>query len=320
MSENATEVVARKRFFFPPQWSDISGHLPDVLSVGISAPFQQFGEAFRRNVLGCMAMMAVPFRMAVASLHQRRHQAIHTAEAIRARAHLRPDGTVPDWAKAEAAEVANRRIRQEWNDPEQQEGNAKRVLLELGASLADEEMDQAAGELLRQGVVATWGSLEVFVRDYFVALLNSRSEFAVTLTESEKTRRLFDIKSVSFGVLALHGFNVRLQLGNLFAQQHDLDSVPSMKSVFGVLFPENVGLRKALDDRQLWALYQRRNLIAHRRGVVDKQYCEATGDDLPTGSELAINPGEVEGYIRCCCEVVAQLLTEIKPGSPEVLG
>jgi hypothetical protein len=104
-------------------------------------------------------------------------------------------------------------------------------------------------------------------------------------------------------------------MGELLASQYDVDTIPSMKIVFNVLFPDRVDLWAALDDRRLWTLSQQRNFIVHRRGIVDSQYQKATGATLPIGAELTASPEELECYMRSCCSVVRELLLAVSGGS-----
>jgi hypothetical protein len=112
MDEKEESILARAHFFFPPKWKELSGW-PNNLGTAIPDQFHLLMEASRRNILGCVAMVSMHFRMAISSLHQRRYQAIHTAERIRARAHIQENGTVPDRAEIAARETANRRMEEE---------------------------------------------------------------------------------------------------------------------------------------------------------------------------------------------------------------
>jgi hypothetical protein len=307
MAQDNLAAGVRERFFFPPSWEVLSGPLGEVID-STPGPLRDLGRAFKRNVLGSVATLSMPFRMAFASVHKRRFQAIHTAERIRARAHLQPDGTVPAWAEEAALKKARQLLDEECQGEDSRGIIIDQTVEELRSSLHDQQLSVAATELLRQGVILTWGSFEVFVRDFFIIHVNSSPELGRELVESDKTKHLFQLKNVPFTVLAEYGFSVQSRLGELLAGQYDLDSIPSMKAVFSVLFPTSAALRTALDDRPLWVLAQRRNLIVHRRGLVDSQYLDATGEIQAAGSELSVLPDEVECYMRSCCEVVRQLL------------
>jgi hypothetical protein len=51
-----------------------------------------------------------------------------------------------------------------------------------------------------------------------------------------------------------------------------------------------------LGHKDLWILNQRRHLIVHRRGVIDREYLEKTGETLEIGDLLTVTPQEITGY------------------------
>lgn len=104
--------------------------------------------------------------------------------------------------------------------------------------IQDQEMETAAGELLRQAAVMIWGAFEVLCKD------------------------------------ALEGQD----------------------------------LQKHLRNPKLWLLQQRRHLIVHRRGVVDKQYLEKTGEKLNVGEQLLPTPAEIEEYFKDACDAAIALI------------
>src|SRR5262249_22398076 len=221
------------------------------------APVQVVGQAFMSNLRGVGSMLLVPIQMTADMVVRQGLQAFSTAQEMQ--------------EKQQQKEVL-RADKTWWEDQELQDaasGFLTTVLHELRMSIKGAQVSIAAAELLRQGVILTWSSLEVFVRDFFVVTVNSRTELAVRLVEANETRKLFEMKNVPFTVLASYEFNVQSRLGELLAAQYDLDSIPAMKAVFNVLYPTNLALRDALDNRALWTLAQRRNLIVHRRSIVD---------------------------------------------------
>ena len=74
------------------------------------------------------------------------------------------------------------------------------------------------------------------------------------------------------------------------------------------LFPANVRLRTALTQRDLWTLFQRRHLIVHRRGIVDRRYLEATGEGREMGARLAITPQELTKHLGVVVEAAGALV------------
>jgi hypothetical protein len=81
-------------------------------------------------------------------------------------------------------------------------------------------------------------------------------------------------------------------------KQQEFSDLKTIKAVFAVLFPSNTDLNHALAQRDLWMLYQRRNLVVHRRGVIDQAYLDATGEILTTGTRLVVSPEAFEIAVR----------------------
>jgi hypothetical protein len=86
-------------------------------------------------------------------------------------------------------------------------------------------------------------------------------------------------------------------MGTFLLQAADFSELAVIKDTYSVLFPSDNSLRTALNEGTLWTLYQRRHLIVHRRGVVDRQYLENTGETLEIGSQLVVSPEDIKNYI-----------------------
>ena len=69
---------------------------------------------------------------------------------------------------------------------------------------------------------------------------------------------------------------------------------------------------KLLADRRLWDLCQKRNLIVHRRGLIDQQYLKSMGDDSPIGAELWITPDEIEELLGVVLSIGTSVICEVK--------
>jgi len=305
--QTACEAQARLRFFFPPTWKRLAGPLAVEID-SAPPPFHALGHAFRRNIVGAVASVSMPFKMAFASIEQRRLQALHAAERVRARKRRPKEGTAVGSSEETVLQTARERMQAEWQNLDFRTKVADQVFLELVRGLDNEALSAACAELLRQGVELAWGALEVFARDFFVAIVNVRTELARRLVESDQTGHAFQLQSVPFALLAEYGFNLRSRLGQLLAARYDIGSIPAMRAVFGVLFPDNGPLAAALDDRMLWLLAERRQLIVRRRSLVDANYVKAAAEPLPLGSELIVTPDDLERYMRSGCDVVRQLL------------
>lgn len=81
-----------------------------------------------------------------------------------------------------------------------------------------------------------------------------------------------------------------------------------MKVVYRVIAPSDQELMKALGNRELWILNQRRNLIVHRRAIVDEQYLANTGESLQAGQEIVITPQDLDRYLSVTRDAGIELI------------
>lgn len=108
--------------------------------------------------------------------------------------------------------------------------------------------------------------------------------------------------------LAAYDFDLSKSLGTILSQYENLNDLPGIKDVYLALFPGRPTLVASLSDPSLWLLFQRRNLIVHRRGIVDGQYRDKTGDDKPIGERLLVVPREVACYVASVVAAGTEML------------
>ena len=157
----------------------------------------------------------------------------------------------------------------------------------------DPSIAVALQELMRQGIVLAWSAIEALANDLFRSLLNDNPTLSEALFHDERTKKRFQLRD-AMGILASRNYNLSDHMGDVLNECCKLDDVDSIRCVFDALFPNGEKLRNTLADERLWKLFQRRNLIVHRRGIVDQMYIDNTGDNVALGSELAISPADVD--------------------------
>ncbi len=110
------------------------------------------------------------------------------------------------------------------------------------------------------------------------------------------------------GLFEEFGYDLSVRMGEVLTVNCKLDDIQAIREVFDVIFPNNGKLRSLLLSTDLWVLYQRRNLIVHRRGIVDRAYLANTGEELELGAELFISAGKLEDYLLLVRDVGTELL------------
>jgi hypothetical protein len=166
-------------------------------------------------------------------------------------------------------------------------------------------------ELHRQGVVLLWGTFEMFSRDLFVLLLNSKPKMVRKLLDSPATKRLFNIKAIPFEELEEYGFNFSENMGTYLLSLHDLNDLTAIKDVYKTLFGQKRKLREYFSKSELWLLYQKRNLIVHRRSIIDKQYLQNTGETAKLGTELVVTAKSLDESLELIKDLGGELINVV---------
>ncbi len=118
------------------------------------------------------------------------------------------------------------------------------------------------------------------------------------LAQDTSTRKRFEVERFSLDTLVKHGFDLSNRVGTVLVSQQDFGDLPTIKTVYPVLFPGSGELLERLNDPDLWLLYQRRHLLVHRRGIVDQTYLDNTSDTAPINAPLPLKPKDFEVHFK----------------------
>ena len=279
----------------------------------IAAP----AKVFLENIKAAVITAKIPYTFAITSiltarfrLLKIRHRILVERDALTTIKDIDREKTPEEQSGQDLAahERALKEFLEDQKDPAAKSQIKNEWCTVLIDGLQDKQMEPAAKELLRQAVVMIWGAFEVLCRDIFVGHLNKNPIEVQKLTADSDTKKIFQAKAIGLEELSAYGFDVSKNLGDVFANTHDLSSLGAIKQTFNVLFPTNQGLHDQLRSQKLWTLHQRRHLIVHRRAVVDKQYLEKTGEQIEVGQQLTPTPAEVEEYIKLVCQAACALI------------
>jgi hypothetical protein len=301
----------RDVFLVPPEFSVLAEPVVSITEA-LHPTHKAIALAFLDNLHSVVRTLSIPFQYTYAQVQSLHHQRFVLAERIRAQ---KLPGE-PDSAEDQASRnrLAAKKAQDGFNQFAETDGRKimPREVLERLASLKDDpEGLTAARELTRQGVTLVWGAFEVLARDLFVELLNRFPGRAEMLLSNPSNRKRFGIDKLDWATLSSYGFDLSQNVGTLLAQRADLDDVPTIKDAYGALFPEAGALIEKLADRRLWVLFQKRNLIVHRRGIVDQQYKDKTGEEIPLGSQLWVAPIEVESFLSATVITGSELIKQV---------
>ena len=303
VSPNTASII-RTVFLVPPDFATAATPLRE-LAASAQIGLRTISTSFIDNLHGVVRTLSIPFQYTYSQVHGLHWQRIHMAERIRARG-------ITNEEEREPAALAS--AEEKFDAYLQGEGREKVIgdVLERLLSLKNEpESLAAARELTRQGVVLTWSAIEVLARDAFVYLLDSKPAYAELLLADPANRKRFSTERIEWHTLATFGYDLSSSLGSYLISKSDLKSVLAIRGAYGALFPAAAELQRLLGDRRFWNLSHKRNLIVHKRGIVDQQYLDATGDKLVVGDTIWVEPGEVEDLLETTLKVGLEIVRQV---------
>jgi len=311
---NALVRKVRAAFFVPPEGEEVLFELSQFTSA-LSPPFVEIAGAYRANIIGLLATISFPYTLAHAAALDRHYQRLSSAERIRSLKLLPKQGEssvdLTQRRDAAARETADHAMVQFLGSSEGRDAVIHDSISFLARSLGTASLSESANELVLQGLVLCWGAFEVLARDCFVALLNLRPTLAEQLLKDPVAKRRFELAKVSLETLAAHDFNLSKKMGVILAEQQDLSDIHSIKAVYEALFPADTKLRDAIGSTDLRVLSQRRNLVVHRRGIIDEVYIRATDPPQKAGEKLRLEPDELEKQIQSSARAAAEILKAV---------
>lgn len=144
--------------------------------------------------------------------------------------------------------------------------------------------------LLHQACILIWSAVETFSKQTFIEAVNRRPSLYNKVVAVPELKERFALSNSTWtNLLQEHDFNLNGKLGTIIAANRDFSSPQLLKDLFPAMFKGLSSLGFGLDDNQwkaFWELGQRRHLIAHRCGVVDKEYMNKTSDECQQVGKL----------------------------------
>lgn len=289
----------------------------------------EIAQAFVGNLYRAQTTAAMPYSLTVQAVRRRRFEALFAAGRIRALKLTRPGQQIsPDQIKA-AADWAHEELKKE----EKNETSsrlpqlAESVLSEFEAQLQDTEFAVANQELFYQTLVSVWGALELLANELTIALLNEFPRIAARMLREAPAKRHFGANLIGLDTLEENKFDLSSRMGDVLLGDRGLSSLDAIRDVFSIIYSGAKHTHNALNSTNLWLLWQRRHVVVHRRGVVDRAYLEKTGDDKQLlGKPLQINADDVdlafEGVIQAGLGLLSTdpiaLMAPVGTGAPKL--
>jgi hypothetical protein len=289
----------------------------DELIRGLPIDYKTIADSFKHNITAVMSTTGVPVAIVASIISNyrvhdlfRRHGMNQIIEGKVEDAKNIDDKQKSEWYKI-ATKLHEEEMASQGEAFHHITDNINDFLLSI---LKDRQFEIAAGELILQGVVLTWGAFEVLSRDIFITYLNRNPDKAKGLMTDENTKRLFVRKSIDIELLHNYSYDISNSMGEVLCEMHEISSITTIRNVYKSLFPASKDLIQKLMDSNLWLLSQQRHLIVHQRGVVDKIFIDNTNLDLPIGSTIRVTPDELETFLSIVrdtgCEIIKAVCSE----------
>jgi len=266
-------------------------------------------ESFRKNCHALTLTMYLPFKMCLAAAERERYSKVLAAERIRM---LMPvhEGLPEEEKERRAAELATEKFAVECASDPGKSAIFVHAFFHFEELARDASIAVAFRELMRQGIVGAWSAIEALANDLFCSLVNEKPALSDLLFQDDRTKKRFQIRD-PMSILVSHDYNLSGHMGDALNRSCKLDDVDAIRCVFDTLFPDDKELRLQLADERLWKLFQRRNLIVHRRSIVDHAYLDNTGESLSLGSELPTTASDVDKAMAVVVRVGMELLSTV---------
>jgi hypothetical protein len=267
----------------------------------IISPFSSILQAFKANLRSAVRVGEIPFQLAQSAVLQKRYAQLLIAEKIRCRTKVERGQITESKVEREASRCASESMTEELNHKTVIERHADETLNNLDNHLKDPEFKTSAQELLRQVLVMTWSAFEILVNDTLRTLLNSKPSIIKRFADNRPYRDVLSARTL-MEALEESNFNLSASIGDVFCDIVNLDSLEKIRDAIHIGLT-NPTVDTALKDERLWKISQQRNLIVHRRGLIDTKYVSRTSDDGPIGEPLVLNRYYIEAsleFIREC--------------------
>lgn len=258
-------------------------------------------NAFRSNIMNACSVALIPETMANTAAASQYFRNLLSAENIRQLKTSKPGEGLNEEQEAAALEIAQKRMREAILDEAVVKRLSDNAEAELAAHLNSPEFQTSAEELLRQVLVLCWNSLEILVSDVLQSVLNTKPSLVLRLTSSRDVKDFFTPQSLT-DALEENGFDLSGCVGDVFVDRVRFDNLPRIKGVLCALLADE-DVNASLKASSVFQLFQQRNLIVHKRGMVDRKYASKVSDQPTVGSLFTPEAP----YIKECIGLVSSV-------------
>lgn len=183
------------------------------------------------------------------------------------------------------------------------------------------EWHSAITLLKSTALISAWTVFETVSKDVWTIAINARPMIYGQPTfkniQDKCDEGGLSAKTISVGLAARYGFDLRACLGTLLSDRFAFTSVDGITKAYSASFKDISSIKTFLTELTLTELEKTRNLLVHRAGYIDETFKRLTGNSQPVGSELALSDEMLERNIKASfaatkaiLEFVDKLLTK----------
>lgn len=290
MSDKVAE--ARGLFVMQRRQSLHRGLLEDAPSEAFDTG--QVFSAFRASLVEVTRVAQAFFVMAMAAVSGEKQRHLFVTHSIRIKADFMENGRAED-ESAIRSEV-ERKVREDWaawSDSEEFMVAIAEKLLNLSKEIP-ELVSETNVAILRQSAVMLWSACESLVREYFRIRLNDDPSLALAVFSDDEAKKFWSSRDFSLEAVERVGFSLQRCMGDLLLEINSMISLKAMKAGLRVVTANNCEVMKALKSEDTHWLFQLRNLVAHRNGVVDEHFLMESRHIGKVGDRLVLAPTDFE--------------------------
>jgi hypothetical protein len=180
----------------------------------------------------------------------------------------------------------------------------------------DEKVREALRLIRHMALLSSWTSFECVACDSWEAAVNVRPLVLghpafVNLPQDTEGITGLETKSVSVGLLARYGFDIRGKLGTLLKQRFDFTGVSGIRKAYTAAFGDKLPLDSILGNENLSRLEAVRHAIVHRAGIADELYLKRTNSTIALGTPIEVDDEMEEAFLNASFDAGCSLLEHI---------
>lgn len=174
------------------------------------------------------------------------------------------------------------------------------------AELAQKEIDTGFPLLHAQAVVSLWGSLEAFIRTFLAGWLKNEPSARQAEVIRKLRVRLWEYETMDEDERCLHTIELLEQeLGA--SQRRGIERFETLLGVFGLSGDVDEETKK-----NLYEMYNVRNVLVHRRGIADRRLTDACPWlGVEVGDPVRVTHDALERYVESLNNYFVMLLLRI---------